>query len=152
MKPASSSLFKCALALVLLGQASLARAEYPVESLRNALNKVPVAEVPATAAELVAKAPLRDRDVVATEVVKLVVKSHPTVSVAAVGLISSKCAAAASVAAAPAAEAQPQQVKLIVKAAASGAPSQAGAIVRAVCKVIPAHTEVALAVAEGAPS
>lgn len=145
------NLFKCALAIVLAGSVGVVRADQKIATLRSALSKVPTAEVPVKAAELVSRTKTADRDGIAVEVVKIVFKAHPTITVATVGLVSSKCPETAPTAAATTANLQPKQVKLIAKAAAAAAPSQAGAIVKAVCKVVPTYREVALAVAEAVP-
>lgn len=152
MKLQKINLCKYALAIALAGGVGNAWADQKVEALRSALSKITAAEMPVKAAEIVSKTKAEDRASVAGEVVKLVVKSHPTMSVATVGLISSKCPENASIVAATAAKLQPKQATLLAKAAAASAPAQAGAIVRAVCKVVSNHPEVALAVAEAAPS
>lgn len=122
-------------------------------STRKALAKAPIAEVPAKAAELVAKANTAERDTVTSDVVKWAIKSHPSIAPAVVGAIARKSPEAAPVAAAKAASLQPKQAKLIAQAAVSAAPSQAGQIVEAVCKVAPtAFREVAVAASGVAPS
>ena len=151
MKLKKMNLCKFALAVALAGSIGVVQADQKSEVLRTSLNKVPTAEVPAKAADLVSQAKAADRDTVAAEVIKLVVKSHPTMTVATVSLISSKSPESASVVAATAAKLQPKQATLIAKAAAAAAPAQAGAIVRAVGKVVPNRSEVALAVGEAVP-
>lgn len=151
MKLQKINLCKYALAIVLAGSVGNAWGDQKIEALRSVLSKVAAAEVPVKAAEIVSKTKTDDRDSVAGEVVKLVVKTHPTMSVATVGLISSKCPENAPSVAATAAKLQPKQATLLAKAAAASAPAQAGAIVRAVCKVVSNRPEVALAVAEAAP-
>ena len=152
MKLKSKNICKIGLAIVLTGTFGIAYADQKTDTLRTSLNKVATAEVPAKAAELVAQAKASDRDAVAVEVVKLVAKAHPTMTIATVGLISAKCPECASAAAATAAKLQPKQATLIAKAAAGSAPAQAGAIVQAVGKVVSNRSEVALAVSEAAPN
>lgn len=151
MKLKLTNLCKCALVLVIAGTVGIAQADQKTDALRTALSKVATAEVPAKAAEIVANAKAADRESVTAEVVKLVVKSHPTMNLATVSAISSKCPAAAPTAAAAAAKLQPKQATLIAKAAAVAAPDQAGAIVSSVCKIVTNQSELALAVAEAAP-
>ena len=91
MKSNSTGLCRFGLALVLAVSVSMARADQKNETLQRALSKVPTAEVPARAAEIVAQAKAAERDAVAADVVKIVIKSRPTLSVATVGMISAKC-------------------------------------------------------------
>ncbi|MCW5551438.1 MAG: hypothetical protein KIS67_04645 [Verrucomicrobiae bacterium] len=143
------------LAVALLGQCMTSFAGSPgsATSTKKALAKSPVAEVPAMAADFVAKAKTSERDAVTTDVVKWAVKSHPSIAPAVVGAIARKTPEAASVAASTAASIQPKQAKLIAQAAVAAAPSQAGQIVKGVCKAVPsAYREVALAASGVAPS
>lgn len=152
MKSRSIGLFKYLLATALAVNPGLVQADQQTDTIRDALSKSSIAEVPAKAAEIVSQIKQPDRDRVAGEVMKLLIKAHPTMTVAAVSAISAKCPETAPTAAATAAKHQPKQFKLIAKAAATAAPSQAGGIVKAVCKVVPTYREVALAVAEAAPN
>ena len=151
MKMKNKNICKIALAIVITGTIGLAQADQKSDTLRTSLSRSPIAEVPAKAAELVSQAKAADRDAVAVEVVKLVVRAHPTMTVATVGLISARCPESAGTAAAAAAKLQPKQATLIAKAAAAAAPAQAGAIVQAVGRVVSNRSEVALAVSEAAP-
>jgi hypothetical protein len=130
----------------------LVRAETKPDSTRNIFEKIPAAEVPARAAEIVSLAKTADRNIAASETVKTAVKAHPTTAVATVGAISTKCPETAPITAATAAALLPKQARIIAHAAAKAAPSQAGAIVKAVCKVVPGdYREVALVVGAAAP-
>ncbi len=151
MKFKSTKPLNYALALLLVAGVGLAQTDQKSQTLRQELSKVATAEVPAKAAEIVTKTKRADRDKIAAEVIKAVFKAHPTITVATVGMISTKSPESAPAAAAAAANLQPKQAGLIARAAAAAAPAQAGAIVKAVCKVVPNHREVALAVADAAP-
>lgn len=143
------------LVVALLGQCmtSVAGTSGSVTSSKKALAKAAVAEVPAMAADFVAKAKTSERDAVTTDVVKWAVKSHPSIAPAVVGAIARQTPEAAAVAASTAATVQPKQAKLIAQAAVAAAPGQAGQIVKAMCKAVPtAYREVALAASEVAPS
>lgn len=141
-----------AFALVLGCGVALAKDEPGVIALKETFSKVPAAEVPAKAADLVSQAEAGGRDSVAVNVVKASLKKNPTMATAVVGAICRKSPETAPTVAATAAGVQPKQAKLIAQAAAAAAPSKAGEIVKAVCKVAPAaYREVALAVAQVAP-
>jgi hypothetical protein len=120
--------------------------------LKETLSKVPAAEVPAKAADIVAQAEAGSRAAIAVDVVKASLKMNPTMATAIVGAICRTSPETAPTVAATAAGIQPRQVKLIAQAAAAAAPAKAGEIVKAVCKEAPAaYREVALAVAQVAP-
>ena len=141
-----------ALALVLGCGVTVAKDEAGVIALKETLSKVPAAEVPAKAADIVAQAEVSSRDAIAVDVVKASLKKNPTMATAVVGAICRTSPETAPTVAATAAGIQPKQAKLIAQAAAAAAPAEAGEIVKAVCKVVPAaYREVALAVAQVAP-
>ena len=140
------------LVLVLGCGVTIAKDEARVIALKETLSKVPAAEVPAKAADIVAQAEASSRDAIAVDVVKASLKKNPTMATAVVGAICRTSPETAPTVAATAAGLQPKQVKLIAQAAAAAAPAKAGAIVKAICKVMPAaYREVALAVAQVAP-
>jgi hypothetical protein len=140
------------LALVLGCGVAAAKDESGLITLKETFSKVPAAEVPAKAAEIVSQAGMSSRDAVAGDVVKASLKKNPAVATAVVGAICRTSPETAPTVAATAVGVQPKQAKLIAQAAAAAAPAQAGQIVKAVCKVAPsAYREVALAVAEVAP-
>ena len=140
------------LVLVLGCGAAIAKDEPGVIALKETLSKVPAAEVPAKAADIVAQAEAGSRDAVAVDVVKACLKKNPTMATAVVGAICRTSPETAPTVAATAAGLQPKQAKLIAQAAAAAAPAKAGEIVKAVCKVAPAdYREIALAVAQMAP-
>ena len=124
----------------------------PAPNFKKQLSSVSVLEMPAKAADLVAKTPAKDREVVTAAVVKNAADLKPTALPAVVGAIAKAQPDMAPTAAAVAAAAQPKLANEISKAAAAAAPQQALAIVAAVSKVLPASARnVALAVAEVAP-
>ena len=141
-----------AAAVVLVCGIGVVRAEPKPGPARNLFEKVPAAEVPAQAADLVALAKTADRDSTAAEAVKMAFRAHPTTILATVGAISAKCSEAAPVTAATAASLLPRQARYIAHAATKAAPAKAGAIVKAVCKVVPgSYREVAVVVGADAP-
>ena len=138
-----------ALALVLGCGVTIAKDEDRVIALKETLSKVPAAEVPAKAADIVAQAEAGSRDAIAADVVKASLKKNPTMATAVVGAICRTSPETAPTVAATAAGIQPKQAKLIAQAAAAAAPAKAGEIVKAVCKVVPAaYREIVLAVAQ----
>jgi hypothetical protein len=141
-----------AVGLIIGCGSALAKDEPAVIGLTESFRKVPAAEVPAKAADIVLQAEASGRDAVAVNVVKAALKKNPTMATAVVGAICRKSPETAPTVAATAAGVQPKQAKLIAQAAAAAAPAQAGEIVKAVCKVAPrAYREIALAVAQVAP-
>lgn len=116
------------------------------------LAAVPVAELPAKAADLVAQSKPRARQATTIKVVKAAVAINPAAAPAIVGAIARAVPDMASVAAGTAATEQPKQASAIAKAAAAAAPDKAGAIVTAVCRAVPnAYQAIAVAVAEVVP-
>jgi hypothetical protein len=132
--------------------ASFAADAKPAVNYKQTLSAVTVLEMPATAASLVTKAEVKDREVVTASVVNTAANIKPTALPAVVGAIAKATPEMAPTAAAVGAAAQPKLAREISKAAAAAAPDQAMAIVAAVTKALPATAKaVALAVAEVAP-
>ena len=132
---------------------ALAKDEPRVIALQETFRKVPAAEVPAKAADIVSQTDASSRNAVAADVVKAALKKRSTIAPSLVGAICRKAPETAPTVAATAAELQPKQAKVIAQAAAAAAPAQAGEIVKAVCKVAPRqYREVALAVSKVAPN
>lgn len=118
----------------------------------NVLSSTTSAELPAKAADLVAKADAKNLKNTTVDVVKAAVGLNPAAAPAIVGSISQTTPTMAPTASATAAALVPDQVLLIARAAAAASPSQAGAIVEAICRVLPASYEkIAVAVAEVVP-
>ena len=139
-------------ALILAGGVAMANDE-SAATIKEALKKVPTAEVPAMSAELVSKAKPDVRDAVAADVVKTAIKLKPAVTLAVVGAVCRKSPETAPIVAATAAKLRPKQASQISQAAAAAAPAKATEIVKAVAKVLPkSHREVAVAVAQVAPN
>ena len=140
-----------AFALILSGGVAHAKDE-STAAIKGALSKVPTAEIPATASDLVAAAKPELRDAVAANVVGTAIKSKPAVTLAVVGAICQKSPETAPTVAATAAKLQPKQARQIAQAASAAAPAKATEIVKAVAKVLPkSHREFALTVAQAVP-
>jgi hypothetical protein len=132
---------------------SFAKDAPKANSFNKILSKVPAAELPAKAADLVSQAKPGDREVTTVNVVKCAVGINPAAAPAIVGAIAQAVPEMAPVAAGAAATEQPKQASAIAKAAAAAAPSQAAAIVTAVCRVAPKeYRNVAVAVSQVVPA
>jgi len=139
-------------AALLTACASYGKDAATASSSRMALAAVPMAELPAKAADLVLRAKPADRKATTLDVVKSALGINPTAATSIVGAIAHAVPDMAAVAAAAAAVEQPRQASAIAKAAAAAAPAQASAIVAAVCRVAPAYyPNVAVAVSQVAP-
>jgi hypothetical protein len=147
----TTKLASVTLALVVGSGVAFAKDDSAI-AVKEALSKVTVMEIPAKAADLVAQAPVAQRDATAVDVVKISLQKNPTIAPAVVGTIVRKSPETAPVVAATAASLQPKQAKLIAQAAASAAPTKAREIVKSVCKLFPKESrEIAVAVAQVAP-
>jgi hypothetical protein len=121
--------------------------------LTKALAGSTALQLPATAANLVTKAAAADKQAVAVAVVKASVGLNPAATVAIVSAVARDNPSTAPVAAVTAATLQFKQIGLIVKAAVTAAPSEAGNIVAALIKEFPKnYSVIAIAAAEAAPS
>jgi hypothetical protein len=110
-------------------------------------------ELPAKAADLVAKASAADRQNVAAAAVKEAFELNPSATVAVVAAVARENPATAPVAAVTAVTLQHKRMDQITKAAVAAAPSQATKIVAALIKVFPReYGVIAVAAAQGAPS
>jgi hypothetical protein len=110
-------------------------------------------ELPAKAANLVAKASAADKQNVAIAVVKAAIRINPSAAVAIVSAVARENPATAAVAAVTAAILQHKRLDLITKAAAAAAPSEAAKIVAALIREFPqSYGIIAIAAAEGAPA
>ncbi len=98
----------------------------------KALVGVPAAELPATAAKMVAAAPKQSKGAMVNAVVRRVAKTNPAALKHVVAAIAKQDASLASVAAAAAAQASPENVGVIAAAASTAAPEKAAEIL-AVC-------------------
>lgn len=109
-------------------------------------------ELPAKAAELVAKADAKSLKQTTIDVVKAAVGLNPAGAPIIVGTIAHASPAMAATASATAVGLVPNQVLAIARAAAAACPTKAGEIVEAICRVLPAdYQAVAMAVAEVVP-
>jgi hypothetical protein len=110
-------------------------------------------ELPAKAADLVAKAAAADKQEAAAAVVKAAVGVNPAAAAAIVSAVAREYPAAAPAAAVTATTLQHRQIGLITKAAAAAAPAEAARIVAALIKEFPQDFgTIAIAADEGAPS
>jgi hypothetical protein len=112
-----------------------------------------VLELPAKAADLVAKASAASKQNAAAAIVKAAVGVNPSAAVAIVSAVARENPATAPVAAVTAATLQHKRIDQIAKAAVAAAPSMAAKIVGALIKEFPQdYGVIAIAAAEGAPS
>src|SRR6185369_13675689 len=98
------------LVLVLGCGAAIAKDEPGVIALKETFRKVPAAEVPAKAADVVSQAEASDRQAIAADVVKVSLKNSPAMATAVVGAICRKSPETAPTVAATAASIVPKQV------------------------------------------
>jgi hypothetical protein len=117
------------------------------------LSRATPMELPAQAAQLVAKSEAKARPLATVDVVKAALGLNPAAACQIVGCIAQAEPEMAPVAAGTAVSLVPDQAESIARVAAAAAPAQAGAIVAAICRVLPKQYKgVALAVAEVAPT
>ena len=151
----NTTLTRAIVAATVLGLSSLALNagdKIVVQNYTKSFQNVSAAELPATAAGVVARASAKEREATTEAVVKAAVGLNPASAPAIVGAIARTTPDMAATAARVAAALQPKQAGAIARAAAEAAPSMAGRIVEAVCKVVPsAFREVANAVAQVVP-
>lgn len=152
MKLSTNKIFLTAALAVVMAMGANAGDKPAASAALGVLSTVTSAELPAKAAELVAKADAKTLKQTTIEVVKAAVGLNPASAPAIVGSIAQTSPAMAPTAAATAAALVPNQVLLIAKAAAAAAPTKAGAIVEAICRVLPSDYQiVASAVADVVP-
>jgi hypothetical protein len=144
-----ASLALCALAIFTLSSSA---ADSPAKSVRQTLSAVPMAELPAKAADIVRNAKVRDRGFVTVDVVEAALAINPNAAPTVVAAIAKAVPDMASIAAGKAAELRPNRAAEIGRAAAAAAPSKAAKIAAAVSRAAPAeYRNVAVAVAHAAP-
>lgn len=121
-------------------------------AVKQALTRVPAAEMPAKAAELVKTAKKEHRGAATVITVRTALELNPALAPILVGTIAKTVPEMAGIAAGAAAELEPTLAEAIAQAAALAASSQACSIVAAVCRVVPqAYGQVAEAVAQVLP-
>jgi len=119
----------------------------------KALSGSTVLELPAKAADLVAKTPVADQKRMAIAVIKAAVGLKPSAAVAVVSTVSRENPATAPVVALTAATLQHERINQIIKAAVAAAPSEASDIVAALLKGFPQdYGVIAVSAASGSPS
>ncbi|MBI3852428.1 MAG: hypothetical protein HY298_19400 [Verrucomicrobia bacterium] len=138
--------------LCFLGGPAFAGKTPQLDSFRKELKSVPVPEMGAKAARLVAEAKADVRESTALAVVSAAIELKPVAAIAVVSAISRENPDVAPATAARAAGLLPKDAAAIAKAAAGAAPAQAAKIVLAVCKAVPAkYAAVATAVSQAVP-
>ena len=108
-----------------------------VLAIKKAVTNVPIPELAPKAADVVHKAPAKDREEVAITIVRTIVSKKPALATAVVESIAKVAPETATAIAAVAAELCPEQAAAIAKVAASAAPEQARQIAAAVAKANP---------------
>jgi hypothetical protein len=121
--------------------------------VNKAIEKAPVAELAAKAADLVSNAKASERTDLAVTAVEVIVSKHPTAAATVVAAIAKAAPGAAAKAAAKAAELNPAHAAIIARAAALAAPRYASQVAVAVSNRAPkSATQVAQAVMFAVPS
>ena len=103
----------------------------------SVLSSVPTEEVPAKAAQLVARADAAHQPLITSEAVKEALLVNPGAATLVVGSIARQVPSMAANAALAAVAVQPYQVTAIARAAASAAPQKAAEIVKVLCRAVP---------------
>jgi hypothetical protein len=103
----------------------------------NVLSSVPAEEVPAKAAQLVARADAAHQPLVTSEAVKEALLVNPGATTLVVGSIARQVPSMAANAALAAVTVEPYQVTAIARAAATAAPQKAAEIVKVLCRAVP---------------
>ncbi len=125
---------------------------YARDVYKETLSRVPAAELPIKAAELIKDAKPRNREGVTVDVVKAAIAINPAAAPVIASTIARAIPEMAATAAAAAATAQPKQASLIARAVASAVPSKAGKVVVAVCRAVPNdYRNIAVAVSHAVP-
>lgn len=138
--------------LCFIGKPAFAGKSSPVDLIKKELKSVPVPELGATAARLVAQAKLDARESTAVAAIAAAIELKPVAAVAVVSAISREAPDVAPAVAGRAASALPKDAAALARAAAGAAPTQAAKIVSAVCKAVPTkYAAVAVAVAQAVP-
>jgi hypothetical protein len=123
-----------------------------VQTFSKSFEKVAAAELPAQAADAIAKADAKQHEATTEAVVTAAVGLNPASTPAIVGAIARVNPDMAALAARIAARLQPKQAGAIARSAAAAAPEQAGKIVELVCREVPgAYREIASVAAQVAP-
>jgi hypothetical protein len=110
-----------------------------VQEIKHAVLAVPVPEMPAKAAELVAKAEHKDRQAVAVTAVRAVVQKHRSAAPLVISAVSKAAPDLAPAIAVAASELDNNQAGQIARAAALSAPTQAAEVIAAVSKAVPSQ-------------
>jgi hypothetical protein len=141
--------------VALLAGITVSPAVYASESsdVNKALAGSTVLELPAKAADLVAQAPIADRQRVAVEVIKAAVGLNPSAAIAVVSTVVRENPATAPGVTLTAMTLQHERMNQIIKAAVAAAPSEASDIVAALLKGFPQdYGVIAVSAASGSPS
>jgi hypothetical protein len=118
----------------------------------NTLQQVRLAELPAQAATIVARAPADARPETARDVVLAAAEINAASVIPVVGAIAKSNPASASMAAAAGAARQPEMARFIARSAAIAASDHVTEIIEAVCREVPQNAhETVLAVTRAVP-
>lgn len=121
-------------------------------AIKEALRKVPAAEMPVKAGELIKATKVMDRAAATEKVVHAALEINPSIAPIVVAAIAKAAPDMAPVAARVAAQLQPRLAGPIAKAAAATVPTQLGAIVTEVCRALPQqYRTIAVATVEAVP-
>ena len=121
-------------------------------AITEAMKRVPAAELPACAAELLKNCSAQETTVV-SNVVSAAIKINPAATPLVVGAVARGAPESAALAAQVAALQQPEQIQSIARAAAGVVPARAGEIVAALLHAnTNAYRDVALSAARVAPA
>jgi len=133
-------------ALIVLAVASAnALTDTQMASIKKAFDKVPVPELAAKAAQVVAQTPVTDREQVAVAVTRVVVTKNAAVVASLVSAIATVAPEVAPAIAAEAATLAQEYAEAIALAAANAAPAYAEKIAQAVAAAAPNQKDVVTA-------
>lgn len=133
----------CCVAVATLSVVSIqALTSIQVQEIKKLLLGVPVPEMPAKAAELVAGAAKKDRPAVAVTAVRTVVQKHRAAAPMVISAISRVAPELAPAVAVAASELLNDQAPTIARAAAVAAPAQASEISAAVSAAVPSQSQI----------
>lgn len=135
----------CVAAATLAAPSVQALTSIHIQEIKKAVLGVPVPEMPAKAAELVASAQKKDRQAVAVTAVRAVVVKHKAAAPLVISAVSRVAPEVAPAVAVAASELVADQAPAIARAAATSAPAQAAKVSEAVAAAVPAQAATVIA-------
>jgi hypothetical protein len=135
----------CVAAATLAAPSVQALTSVHIQEIKKTVLGVPVPEMPAKAAELVANAQKKDRQAVAVTAVRAVVGKHRAAAPMVISAVSRVAPEVAPAIAVAASEVAVDQAPAIARAAAVSAPAQAVKISEAVAAAVPAQAATVVA-------